>query len=161
MTTYAKTGFSRVFLIDGKARPDHAPEYQSCLRAGGISKSYGDIDSIECPSATEYDKFSEVDTIRGSSERATLSLSGRYAADLASDLLRIAEQGCGVDVQVHFGSCTDPSLFNTFSKAVVLEDAYISDWSTGDLGALSSDDRAAVDETADISADPFDPTHDV
>ena len=152
MADYAKTGFSRVFLIDGRARPNHAPEYQSCLRAGGVSKSYGDISSIECPSSTEYDGFVEVDSIKGTEERATVSLTGRYAASVASDLLRIAETGCGVDVQVHFGKCTDPTKFNTFTKAIVLENAYISSWSTGELGALGSDERASVDESADISA---------
>jgi len=43
MADYAKTGFSRVFLIDGGARPDHAPIYQSCLRAGGFPKDTGTL----------------------------------------------------------------------------------------------------------------------
>jgi photosystem II stability/assembly factor-like uncharacterized protein len=117
-----------------------------------VSKGYGDITSIECPSSTEYDGFTEVDSIKGAEERATTTLTGRYAASVASELLRMAENGCGVDVQIHFGKCTDPTKFNTFTKAVVLENAYISSWSTGDLGALGSDERAAVDESADISA---------
>ena len=152
MADYAKTGFSRVFLIDGGARPDHAPVYQSCLRAGGISKGYGDITTIYCPSATAYDQFVEVDSFKGTAERATTSLMGRYLADTASALLRIAEQGCGADVHIHIGKCTDPTKFNTFTKAVVLEGAYISSWSTDELGALSPDERNNVGETAEISA---------
>jgi photosystem II stability/assembly factor-like uncharacterized protein len=152
MSDYAKTGFSRVFLIDGGARPDHAPEYQGCMRAGGISKSWGDLTSIECPSEIQYDSFVEVDTIKGAEERATMDLVGRYLADVASELLRIGNLGCGVDVQVHIGKCTDPTDFQTFTKAVVLEGAYISDWSTDDLGAIESGDRSPVMETGTISS---------
>ncbi|GAG23491.1 unnamed protein product, partial [marine sediment metagenome] len=28
----ATTGLSRVFIIEGRARPDHVPEYFSCMR---------------------------------------------------------------------------------------------------------------------------------
>ncbi|KPL17776.1 MAG: hypothetical protein AMJ93_14625 [Anaerolineae bacterium SM23_84] len=152
MTDYAKTGFSRVFLIDGGARPDHAPAYQGCMKAGGVSKSWGDLTSIECPSEVRYDGFVEVDTIKGAEERATMDLMGRYLADVASELLRIGNLGCGVDVQVHIGKCTDPTDFNTFTKALVLEGAYISDWSTDDLGAIESGERSPVNETGSISS---------
>jgi len=152
MTDYAKTGFSRVFLIEGGARPDHAPEYQGCMKAGGISKSWGDLTSIECPSEIQYDSYVEVDTIKGAEERATMDLMGRYLADVASELLRIGNIGCGVDVQVHIGKCTDPTAFNTFTKAVVLEGAFISDWSTDELGAIESSERSPVNETGSISS---------
>jgi photosystem II stability/assembly factor-like uncharacterized protein len=152
MTDYAKTGFSRVFLIDGGARPDHAPEYQGCMKAGGVSKSWGDLTSIECPSEIQYDSYVEVDTIKGAEERATMDLMGRYLADVASELLRIGNIGCGVDAQVHIGKCTDPTAFNTFTKAVVMEGAFISDWSTDDLGAIESGERNPVTESATISS---------
>jgi hypothetical protein len=122
------------------------------LRAGGLSKGFGDITTIYCPSPIAYDQFVEVDSYRGAAERATTSLMGRYLADVASALLRIAEQGCGADVHIHIGKCTDPTKFNTFTKAVVLEGAYISSWSTDELGALSPDERNPVGETAEISA---------
>lgn len=152
MSSYAKTGFSRVFLTDGGARPDHAPSYQGCMRAGAVSKSYGDLTTIECPSEVQYDKFVEVDTVRGAEERATMDLVSRYLADAASVMLAIAERGCAVDAHIHFGECTDPTKFNTFTKALVLEGAYFSDWSTDDLGAISSDERNPVLETGSISA---------
>jgi photosystem II stability/assembly factor-like uncharacterized protein len=152
MADAAKTGYSRVFLIDGGARPDHAPEYQSYMRAGSPSKGYGDVSSIEAPSATAYDKFDEIDTIKGAEERATMDLVSRYLMDVASEMLRIAETGCGVDVQVHFGACTDPTAFNTFQKAFVMENAYFSNWSADDLGAIESGDRNPVNETGSISS---------
>jgi len=149
--TPAKTAFSRVFLIEGRARPDHTPDYKSCLKAGSLDQAFGDIEKIECPDPDAYGRFIEIDKIQGAIERMTTSLVGKYAADLASDLLRLAKARCASDVQVHFGACTDPRSFNQFTKAVILEDVGISNWGTEDLGALSSDDNAKVDETADIS----------
>ena len=150
--TPAKSAFSRVFLIEGQARPDHAPQYESCLKAGALDQAFGDIEKIECPDPDAYGRFVEIDSIQGAIERLTTSLTGRYAADLASDLLRLAKARCAADVQVHFGQCADPRSFNLFTKAVILEGVNITNWGTEDLGALSSDDNAKVDETADISA---------
>lgn len=151
--TPAVNSFSRVFLIEGGARPDHAPAYKSCMAVGAVSRSYGDITRIECPDPQNYGKFIEIGTIRGSTERATTSLMGRYASDLRSDLVRLAEKGCKVDIHVHFGACKDPSNFTKFDKAVVLPDADITTLNLGELGTLGSDGQASVDESVDISAE--------
>jgi photosystem II stability/assembly factor-like uncharacterized protein len=154
--TPAKSGFSRVFLIDGRARPDHAPEYQSCLMAGTPEQTFGDVERIECPAPDAYGQFDEVGRIQGAIERATFNLTGRYAADVASALLEIARRRCPADVQVHFGACTDPRIFNTFTKNVIIEDAILTNWSTDtDMGSLSSDENSPVSETADVSAQEF------
>lgn len=151
----AKTAFSRVFLIEGRAGPTREPEYQSCLRSGGVDQSFGDIEKIECPSDDEYGQFIEVGSIQGAIERATSSLMGRYAADLASALLSLARKRCAVDVQVHFGQCSNPKVFNTFTKALIWENVALTNYSTEDLGALSSDENAAIMETSDISIGEF------
>ena len=148
----AQTGFSRVFLIDGRARPDHRPEYQSNMKAGSISQSFGDVEKIEVPSPDEYGKFEEVGVIRGAVERATITLTGRYAADLKSEMLRLARKNCAVDVHIDFGACTDPSDYNVFTKKIILEDAIITSYDTEDLGALASDEAAKVDESIEVSA---------
>jgi len=150
--TPAKTGYSRVFLIEGRARPDHVPDYQSCLKSGGIDQSFGDVDPIQCPDPNSYNQYIELGETQGAVERASIPLSGRFAADLASELLRIAKKRCDVDVQVHFGACSDPRDFNTFTKAIIIEKARLTNWSTEDLGALGSDENAKVDESTDISA---------
>ena len=150
--TPAQSSFTRVFLIEGRARPDHTPSYESCLRMMGLSRGFGDIERVECPDPDNYGKFIEVAEIRGASERATTSLEGRYAMDLLSSLLRLANEGCSVDVQLHLGQCTDPGDFTIFEKAIILESAYLTNYSTEDLGSLASGDNAAVNETADISA---------
>ena len=143
MTTFnpAQTGNSRVFLIDGRARPDHQPLYQSSVKAGGISQGYGDIEKIEVPDPNNFDKFLEVGTIRGAKDRATVTLTGRYARDIKSELLKIANQECFVDVQINFGACTDPSAYNVFNKKIILQNATVTNWGSDDLGALESGER--------------------
>lgn len=146
-----QTGYSRVFLHEGRAKPTVVPAYMSQLKMTGLSQAFGDITKIEIPDPSNYDGYLEVDSIRGTSERMTTSLVGRYAAAMRSTLLRLARNGCANDVQLHIGECTDPSAFNVFTKAVILEDVIVTNWGTEDLGALGSDERAKADETADIS----------
>jgi hypothetical protein len=148
----AQTGNSRVFIIDGRARPDHQPTYYSHVKAGGVSQGYGDIEKIEVPDPDNYDKFNEIGTIRGAKDRATVTLTGRYARDLKSALLKIANQECFVDVHVNFGACTNPSLYNTFDKKIILQNATVTNWGSDDLGALDSGERSQIDETMDVSA---------
>jgi len=151
----AKTGYSRVFLIEGRARVDHQPEYHSFLRMTGLTQGFGDVERIEAPDPRQYGSFIEIGSIRGATERPTASLEGRYAIDLLSEMLRLARKGCAIDVQIHFGSCTDPSSFNSFKKAIIFEGAILTNFSTDDLGALASGDNAAINETVDISGSDF------
>lgn len=148
----AQTGYSRVFLVDGRARPDHCPVYQGNMKAGSVSQSFGDIEKIEVPSPTEWGKFIEVGSIRGAEERVTITLTGRYAADLRSEMLRLALAGCAFDIHINFGACTHPNNGNIYTKKLILEDALITSYSTEDLGALGSDEQAKVDESIEVSA---------
>jgi len=150
-----KTSQSRVFLISGRARPDHVPTYESCTRMMGIARGFGDIEKIECPDPYAYGKFVDVGFTRGATERVTTSLEARYMLDTISTLLKSSNTGCAMDVQLHMGQCQDPSQFNQFEKALILESAYITNYSTEDLGALASGDDAVINETVDISAENF------
>lgn len=151
----AKSAFSRVFLIEGRARPDHEPDFQSCMKGGTLDQSFGDIERVECPDPARYGGFVEVTSIQGAVDRATSSLVGRYASDLASELLRLAKLRCATDVHLHFGECTDPRVFNRFTKAVIMEDVFLTTWASDELGALSSDENAVVNETSDLSIREF------
>lgn len=152
MTNPTRTAYTRVHLIEGRARPDHLPSYESCMRMQGISRGFGDIETIECPDPYNYGKFISVGEVRGATERPTTTLEGRYAIDIKSTMLDLANKECSFDVHLHMGECEDPSIFNSFKKALVLEDAYITSFDTEDLGALESGDNAPVNETVDISA---------
>lgn len=150
--TPAINAFSRVFLIKGQARGDHAPEFQSCLVAGTVEQAFGDIEKIECPDPDLYGGFIDIGQIRGSEERPSTSLTGRYASDIASELLKIAKLKKAADVQVHFGESEDPGNFNAFTKAVVLEQAFLTNVGVDELGTLESGGQAVVNENTDISA---------
>lgn len=150
--TPALGGFARTFLIDGRARPDHTPVYKACMKVGAPSQDFGDVEDIKCPDPNNYNQWIVIGELQGDVGRATADVMSRYASDEESLLLSIARRRCPIDVQVHFGKCTDPSAFNTFTKALVFENALISNWSADELGTLSSDENAAINETASISS---------
>jgi len=148
----AQQGWTRVFITDGRARPDHGPEFMACFMAGALDKSFGDISDIECPHPNVPGKFLKVGQIRSGDERATIDLVGRHALDIRSRMLQLGLKGCPLDVTVHYGDCEDLEVFTEFKKVMFLEDAYITSYSTSELGTLSSDGQAEIDETAPISA---------
>jgi photosystem II stability/assembly factor-like uncharacterized protein len=149
--TPGKSAFSRVFLIEGRSGPANAPQYQTCMRAGSFDQSFGDVEPIKVPSSARYGEFDEIGEILGEVERGSSSLIGQYAADLRSEIFRLAKQRCPVDVQIHFGACTDPRQFNRFTKALIWENTRLSSYSTDDLGAMQDGDNAAITETGDLS----------
>ena len=149
----ATTGLSRVFVIEGRAGPENAPVYYSCYRAQALSQSFGDITDIECPDPTRPGKYVKVGQFQSGEGRAEVTLEGRYALDLRSTLLRLARSKCAVDAQVHFGDCEDLSNHNAFKKVLFLEASLLAAYNTEDLGSLSDDDTAAVNESVDLSAD--------
>lgn len=149
--TPAQTGFSRVFIQKFGARADRLTNYHSCMKLGALEQSYGDITKIECPHPTRPNEFIEVGSISGETERPTTSLMGRYPANEASLLKELADLGCENDGYVNIGLCKDVSLANVFTKRLTLEALKITNYATDEIGALSSDERAAINETADTS----------
>jgi len=150
--TPAQTGFSRVFLIPGRARPDHPYSYESCHRMTGVSQEFGEVTAIECPDPYNLDNFIEIGEVGGEISRVTTALEGRYAADIKSALLEYARRRLDVDVQLHIGAAENPANFYGFQKSLILEKARIIGFETEDLGALSSDERSAITETGNVSA---------
>lgn len=148
----SKTGFTRSFVIEGRARGDHKPSYSSQMKLTGLTQSFGDITDIEIPDPGAYNNFLKVDRIQGQVGRATFTLTQRYAAAIKSILLKLAKARCSLDVQLHMGECTDPSAFNSFSKSIILEDVVLTNWAPDDLGALSGDENNPVNEKSDMSA---------
>jgi len=146
------TGLSRVFLIEGRARPDHEPEFQSCMRAQALSKGFGDVTDIECPDPSTPGRYTKVGQYQSGEERATITLEGRLALDIRSTLMKLAGARCPVDVQLHFGQCENLSDFNAWKKSLLLEDALLTSYDTEDLGSLMSEDTAPVNESVEISA---------
>ena len=152
MADIAKTGHSRVFVTEGGARPDHEPAYEPCWRVGGIDHGLGDVERIECPDPDSYSKWIEVAQIQTTESRPTTDIQGRYPVNEESKMARLARRRCIIDIQNHLGRCTDPRNFNDCEKAVIFEDVLITNYSTSELGALTTDANAVIDETGAISA---------
>lgn len=153
--TPAQTGFSRVFIQKYGARVDRALVYHSCMRAGAVEQSLGDVTKIECPHPTRANEFIEIAEIVGAEERGSTQLVGRYPATEASALLELAKLACDSDIHINLGVCKDVSQPNTFAKKVILEKSRITNYATDELGTLESEGRAVVNETADVSMKTF------
>lgn len=152
MGSVVRTPFSRVFSIEDRAGPANVPAYLGQTRAQSPSWSLGDRTPIREPDPSRYGAFIIVDAIKAEKGLPTLSLEVRYKLTL-SDFLAFARRGCPLDIQVHFGKCQDPRDFNLgWDKILVLEGADLSNWGTGDLGALEQGEDAVVNETVDLNA---------
>lgn len=146
MADIVSTPYSRVFLIENGANPNTSPSYEGFWKAGGISFGQGDLTPIRNPSADRYGQFVTSGTIAGVPDLPELPITARYTFDL-SEMLRLVNIGCTHDLQVHMGQCQNPSNFNGgWDKILVLEKARISNYTTGDLGALEPGDNAPVNE---------------
>lgn len=152
--TLNKTSFSRVFLIENGAGPAQVPEYEGLARMMGLDWPQGDVTPVRVPSPDAYDRFEIVDVIRGAQGLPSTTLEFRQLATI-SEILRKVRRECPMDIQLHVGTCKNPSDFNggwEDGRVVVLEVAYPTGYSTGDLGALDSDQRATVLESVPFTS---------
>jgi len=139
-------------MEDG-AGPIVAPEYMGVWRAGATSWGAGDTTPIEIPSDSAYGEFDEVDDLPGTEEKPSTTFIARYPRDQASVMLRLRRRRCYHDMQLHLGACQDLRSFNLgWDKIIVYEHAFISSYGTDDLGSLSSDERAVVNENIAVQS---------
>lgn len=148
-----KTSYSRVWHIEDRAAPGHVPVYDSLARAQGFTQDFGDVTLVRVPDPFRYGKFKVIDKTRGAEGQPNGTLQFRYTRD-ASEMLRIGRKGCDLDIQIHMGSCQDPSDFDLgWEKILTLEAAVITTWGTGDLGALDQGEDAPVDENVPVTGE--------
>ena len=146
-----KASQTRLFLIEDRAGPANAPEYQTLSRSLGVSWAQGDLTPIRIPDPDAYGKFITVELQRGQEGLPTLSIESRLTRD-QSRLLSLVRKGCAFDVQLHAGVCEDPRDFNGgWEKIYILEGALATSYDTTELGALDSDQDVPVNETVALS----------
>jgi photosystem II stability/assembly factor-like uncharacterized protein len=142
-----RTPFTRVFLIEDRAGPENVPIYQGESRAMPPSWAFGALTPIRRPSRNQYGQFEIYDVTRAEQGLPTMTVDARYSYAL-SEYLRLAKRGCANDVQVHMGSCKNPSDFSGgWEKIAVLEAGYISNWSLDGFGAMTRGDDKPINET--------------
>lgn len=143
---------TRVWLFDGGASPFTVPSYEGQMKAGTPRLQKGQKTSVTSPDEDNYGGYEVIDEISAARTNPQLPLTGRYAYEL-STLLKLANQDCANDIQIHMGQCEDPKDFNAgWRKILALEEASSDDWGTGgDLGSLNEGDQAIVEETSTFS----------
>jgi len=143
-----KTGQGRVFLQMYGGSPDHPLEYRGRMRMGGFTIPFGDVTPIKEPSMKAYDQFEIVGKIKGEAGLPTTSVSARLSH--ANELM---ETPCPLHLQVHYGSCQDPTdLHRGWDLIFDFEGAELSSIEATDLTAISEDQQALVELTASLSA---------
>ncbi len=153
MGTPLNSAFTRVWFIEGRARPDHTPEFLNFLKVGSLDKTFGSVNPIFEPSKKKYGKFDQVGSFKDAEERATTSLVGHFASKTRSRILELSQGGCEIDMQMHIGECEDPNIFDDFEKIMIFEGVVFETYSTDDMGALEPGEQGKVDETGEISAE--------
>lgn len=147
------TSDGRVFIAEKGVGCGKTYAYHSCMKVTGLQKSFGEASPFYCPDPTHSGRFIEVATVQGEESRWSTGLTGPKPYGVSSSLARIANRvGCEFDFQIHYGRCFDPSRFDQFAMAIVVEGARISDYSTEDLVALNPSEAAPINETVTVSA---------
>lgn len=146
------TGEGRIFINVNGSGCGASYGFYNCMKLDGLDKSLGDVESVYCPDPNNYDQFIEVATIKGTDSRWTSTLSGKLPLAEYSPLEELLQQGCEFDIQVHFGRCSRPDDFYTFDSALIIQGARLTSYALSTVTAISPDERAAIDETAAISA---------
>lgn len=155
MTNSYRTDFSRVFLQRWGSGPASQPLYEGLWKAGAVSWGQGDAPSIKIPDPNTYGNFLRVGKIPGEPDDPSLTITSRFTMDL-SDMLKLAKDGCDHTLHIHIGRCKDPKDFNRgWEKALILEKARVTSYSTDDLGALDPSERAIVNEEVPFTGEDY------
>lgn len=146
-----RTPYTRIFTTRYGAGPGNLPVYQGFGRALGVSWAQGDVTPVYVPDPYRYGQFKVEDEVRGQQGLPQLPIQLRKRADLSA-ILEICRQRCALDLQVHMGSCEDPSDFEDgWEIAAILEHAFPTDYSTSELGALDASQDAVVEESLPLT----------
>lgn len=147
-----KASQTRLFLIEDRAGPANAPQYQQVARALGVSWAQGDLTPVRIPDPDAYGKFVTVELQRGQQGLPSSTIESRLTRD-ASELLSLVRKGCSFDIQLHAGACEDPRDFNGgWEKIYNFEGALATSYETTEMGALDSDQDVPVNESLPFSA---------
>ena len=149
MTSPLYSNSGRIFI----RLPGEDYKYYGNAKLAGISKSFGESAPVYGQDRTRAGRFEIIDRIPNTEENFwTTSLTGHMDRANSSKLALAADNRCAVDIQVHYGTCNDPTDFTDYESTVILENCRISQYQTTDLVALEPKDTAVIQETINISA---------
>ena len=144
---------SRVWMQPFGPGPLNQYSYEGLARAMGVAWNLGDTTPIHIPDPQRYGTFVVVGQVRGDEGLPQITFQFRYPEDAQSILERIVRLRCETDFQVHMGQCQDPQDFaRGWQRILAFHAAAIRNYTTDELGALSPDQSALVNEQIDVAA---------
>lgn len=84
-------------------------------------------------------------------QMSSASLTGYIPIAAPSSLEKLIKKN-GTNIQIHYGTCSNPSDFNTFESAIVLRGVSLTNYSISEPSTLAPN-KAIIQETANISID--------
>lgn len=150
------TGYSRLFIQDGRASPALPPLYRGLSKVGAVSWSQGDVTLIRKPSGKQYGQFDVVGKILGEEGNPETTVTTLFNSKAASKMLQLTRRGCDFDMQAHLGECQDPRDFNKgWDKILLFEAARITQYGLSEVGALNPSENAVVNEEVPVTSEDF------
>lgn len=126
-------------------------DYYTCTVADTLSQSMGEVANEYYTDFKAGINFVESSTIIAPKERPSISIAGRIPRKYNSQLYQIATNKALSNMQLHFGRCYNPTIFNDFDEAIILENVSITNYTTDKLGSMSRDENAIINESVDLS----------
>lgn len=144
---------TRVWYVEGGVHPSRSP---LLLALGKIStdptQNIGDEKRITAPDPNNFERDIQVGTVRGSTERATLSIGVRSVPQ-ASTILGWKNKGCRVDIFALSGRCGNPQDFTEGGeKWVFFPDGRIGSHAYENLSSFGLDENNPSNEKVDMTA---------
>lgn len=146
----------RVWYVEGGVHPTRAPQL---LTVGKIStdptKTIGEETRITAPDPKDFQRDIQIGSVKGSEERATLSVGIRSTAE-ASVLIGWKNKQCRVDIFTLAGRCGNPQDFsNGGEKMIYFPDGKISSHSYENIGAYGRDENNPSNEMVDMTSEDY------
>jgi hypothetical protein len=137
----------RVFVSTGNTNPF---KYYGSMSVGAIEKTLPTTESVfTIDSNGNVVKIAEIKD--HDKQPSAASLTG-YIPLLSKSNIESLLDKSNVDIQVHYGTCENPSAFNSFDSALILRGVTLTNYNISEPSTLIPN-RATLQETANIVID--------
>lgn len=140
--------YGRVFVA---TKPIDGFKYYNSMMVGAIDKAMPTIEAVY--TFNSRGRVSKIAEIVDSPREVTTTLSGILPLKSRSNLEKLFNRKV-INIQVHFGTCANPSDFNNFESLIVLTDVDLTSYALTDVSAINPT-KAVVQESANIVANGY------
>lgn len=146
----------RVWYVEGGVHPTRSPQYFSIGKfSGDPTQNVGERTKITGPDPNSFNRDISLGSVRGSEERATLSIGARWTVQ-QSIILGWTRKGCRVDIFALSGMCGNPQDFTEGGeKYTYFPDGQISSHGFENFGAYGNDENNPTNEAVDMTSETY------